>query len=187
MLTVPLAGIALIGSTGLFALGLACGSASTRHAVVAQDDDEESQSVSVDMTKVPAEVQTAAKKYFGALDGCKASREDDEGDVTYEIEGKAADGMGLDLKISANGQIAEVEREIKADALPAAGRANLEKQFPGAKTVKVEAVEMHYFSVKLDQGGKHKEVAIGASGRVFDDEEGEEGEGGEEAEEHEKH
>ncbi len=177
LLSFPLVASALVGSSGIFALGLALGASTTHRAM----QDKSAKPDVIDVAKTPTEVQTTAKKYYAKFDGCKVTQARDNGVTIFEFEGKGAEGLGLDIKVCANGQIAEVEREISADALPGDGKVNLAKQFPGAKTTKVEAVEMHYFGVNLTtKDGKATEVMVGPSGAVFEDEEGDEGDEGDE-------
>ena len=182
-------GFGLLTAGGVLAIGLACSSSGAAgapaheglHASAQEEDEGEGDEQKVEMSKVPEAVKTSAMKYFGKLDGCKASTEKENGVLAYEIAGKTADGMELSLLCAANGQVAEVEREIAASALPAEGRANLEKRFPGSTTTMIESIEKHYFEVKLVQNGKRKELIVTASGRVWEaEEEGEKGEEGEE-------
>lgn len=65
---------------------------------------------SVPYTSLPAVVQAATKKYFGSVEGLKASKEVENGKTFYEVEGKK-DNSNITLKISETGQILEEEKE----------------------------------------------------------------------------
>lgn len=168
---------------GLFAAGGLC--AAHFQAPVAAATASDGPQV-VETSNLPEPVQATVRKYYGKLEGCKATLESDEGVVVYEIEGKGPEGKGLDMKVVANGQVFEIEREVGPDALPPEAQANIAKAMPGAAITKIEAVEMRYYGVQLTtKDGKQTEIAVGASGRVSQDEEGdEEGEEGEEDEGH---
>lgn len=58
----------------------------------------------VPFSSMPSAVQDAAKKYFGATEGLKASKEVEKGKTFYEVEGKKG-GSKIDLKLSEMGQI----------------------------------------------------------------------------------
>ena len=128
-----------------------------------EEGDEEEQ---VDISKVPEPVRAAAQKHFAALAGCKASRENDHGSTIYEIVGKGGDGMDVSLNITASGSIFEVERETKADALPAEVRATLAKSFSDATLDKAEVIEEHFYEVQMTKNGKRFEVQLSATGHV---------------------
>jgi hypothetical protein len=132
---------------------------------------------SLPVSQLPEAVRHAAAQYFNHLDGCVASKEMDEGAVVYEVVGKGSDGLEVSLLCSANGAVAEVERELPIQSLSEETRADLARRFPGAKVDKVEAIEKHYTEVHFWVGSKQGEVLIESSGRVV---------GGEESEEHER-
>jgi uncharacterized membrane protein YkoI len=143
----------------------------------AADDHDEK----VEMSKVPAAVQAAAKKILPNLDACKASMETENGDTYFEIEGKGENSMSVAVILTSSGQIIEVEREVPADRLPAAARAGIEKSHPGATVARVEDVEKHHFEVKVvGKDGKAAHVDVSVTGRVGGDEEDEDDEGREE-------
>jgi uncharacterized membrane protein YkoI len=111
-------------------------------------------------------VRAAAQKHFADLKGCKASRENEHGTQIYEIVGKGADGMAVSLNITASGAIFEIERETKADALPAEVRATLAKSYSDATLNKAEVIEEHSYEVQMTKGGKRFEVQLSATGHV---------------------
>jgi hypothetical protein len=47
----------------------------------------------------------------------------------------------------------------------------IKKKYPAATVKKSEAVEVHFFEVKLDDGGKGREVKVDASGNIMGSEE----------------
>jgi uncharacterized membrane protein YkoI len=58
---------------------------------------------------LPAAVKTAVQNYFGSAEGLKASREIEEGETFYEVEGSKA-GAKVALKLTATGKIIEEEK-----------------------------------------------------------------------------
>jgi hypothetical protein len=128
-----------------------------------EEADEEEQ---IDISKVPEPVRAAALKHFANLKDCKASRENDHGAQIYEIVGKGGDGLDISLNITSSGAIFEVERETKADALPAEVRATLAKSFSDATVKKAEVIEEHFYEVQMTRNGKRFEVQLSATGRV---------------------
>jgi uncharacterized membrane protein YkoI len=139
----------------------------------------------IEMSKVPAAVQSAAKKYLPSLDACKAALERERGDTYYEIQGKGEGAMNVAVLLTESGQLVEVEREVPAERLPAAARAEIEKRSPGATVARVEDLEKHSFEIQIvGKDGKKSEMQVSVTGRARGEENDEEGD---EEEGHEKH
>jgi uncharacterized membrane protein YkoI len=139
----------------------------------------------IEMSKVPAPVQAAARKFLPKLDACTAALEKEKGETFYEIQGKGEGSMNLAVLMTESGQVVEVEREVPAERLPAAARAEIEKRVPGGTVAKVEDLEKHSFEVQVvGVDGKKTEVQLSVTGRARGREDDEEGD---EDEEHEKH
>ena len=64
---------------------------------------------SVPFASLPTVVKTAAERYFGSVDGIKASKEVEAGKTFYEVEGKKA-GKAITLKLNDKGRILEEEK-----------------------------------------------------------------------------
>lgn len=131
-----------------------------------KEDEEGDEEEQVDIAKVPDPVRASAQKHFADLKSCKASRENDHGSQIYEIVGKGADGMAVSLNITESGAIFEVERETKADSLPAEVRATLAKNYAGAAVKKAEVIEEHFYEVQMTKDGKAFELQLSATGHV---------------------
>jgi uncharacterized membrane protein YkoI len=65
---------------------------------------------SVPFTLLPTVVQAAAVKYFGSAEGLKASREVENNQTFYEVEGKKGSST-IALKLSETGNITEEEKD----------------------------------------------------------------------------
>ena len=103
----------------------------------------------------------------------------------YEINGKGADGLDLSVKCVADGQLVEVEREIPMTGLPAEAQPNLHTLFPDGTVLSAEAIEVHFYEVRVRQGDKTEEVRVNASGRIHrENDEGEDEERDEHGETH---
>ena len=77
---------------------------------VAADGTVLSSEQGVEYASLPDAVKAAVQEYFGSADGLKASREVEEGQVFYEVEG-TKDGDVIALKLTATGRILEEEKE----------------------------------------------------------------------------
>jgi uncharacterized membrane protein YkoI len=64
---------------------------------------------SIHYSSLPAEVKQAAEKYFGSAEGLSASKEIEENQTYYEVEGKKS-GKEISLKLDQTGKILEEEK-----------------------------------------------------------------------------
>jgi uncharacterized membrane protein YkoI len=77
---------------------------------VAADGKVLSTEESVPYASLPAEVRTAAARYFGSSEGLAAHKEIEKGKTFYEVEGKK-DGKAVTVKLTDKGKILEEEKE----------------------------------------------------------------------------
>lgn len=119
-------------------------------AVAAGADEEK-----IDVAKLPAAVKKAVKKTFPEARIHGAAREVEDGKTTYEVALKV-EGRSIDVAMSAEGKILEVEKEIPVDKLPKAVARKLAAKYPGARIEKVEEI------TRSEDGPVHYEVAIKA-------------------------
>ena len=148
------------------------GEAEHAHGKEAHEADEESGGEEEDaqvvtMDAAPAAVREAFAQLAPAASVTKVERLTDEGAARYEIE-FMADGTAQSATLSDDGHVIELERELPADKLPAAVRAALGHDFPGATVSKAESVQLSYYEVQVTSGGKKHEVKVYATGDIED-------------------
>ena len=131
---------------------------------LAQTTAEES---SMKLEEVPAAVMTAANANANGTTFDKAQM---DGEV-YELSGKMANGMMMEVDVMADGTIEEVEEQIEMSALPAEVSASLEKELAGfaptmiEKSTRAEGVVIYEFEGSHD--GKEIDAEIAADGTGF--------------------
>jgi len=124
----------------------------------------------MDPAKLPEPVRASAQKYFADLSACKATHEGAAGAAVFEVVGKNGEGRALSVNLGGTGSVLEVEQEIAVDGLPAAVRETLAHKYGSAAVKKAEAVELHFYEVRLTKkDGKSFEVRVSGAGQVMED------------------
>lgn len=127
----------------------------------------------LELTAVPAAVMTAAQgvPQAAGVTFDKAQMDDDEGTATYEISGKMANGMMLEVDVLEDGTIEEIEEQIELAALPAPVKASLDAELAGfvptfiEKSTRSGDVVVYEFEGSHD--GKEIDAEINADGTGF--------------------
>jgi hypothetical protein len=116
---------------------------------------------------LPKPVLTALQKMTQGATVLGASKEKENGRMTYEVETKV-DGKSRDLTFDATGALLEVEQEVAIDGIPTAAREAIEKRAGGGVIAKVESVsagsQVSYEADIKGLSGKKMEVAVNADG-----------------------
>ncbi|MDQ2843720.1 MAG: PepSY-like domain-containing protein [Acidobacteriota bacterium] len=116
---------------------------------------------------LPAAVQSAMKTQTKGATILGASKERENGRMTYEVETKQ-DGKGRDLTFAEDGSLLEIEQEVDLESIPAAARQAIEGKAAGGTIKKVESVtqgsKTSYEADVRTSGGKTHEVAVNADG-----------------------
>ena len=110
---------------------------------------------SVPLEKLPAKVTEAIKKMFPKAELVKATRDEEDDEVEYEVTVKDG-GKRIEISIDADGDIEELEKEVDIKDLPKAVTTALETKYPKAMHKSVEAVyevedgkeELEYYEVQ---------------------------------------
>jgi hypothetical protein len=124
--------------------------------------------VEIKTKDLPAAVLTAFKQAYpnAAIKG--ASKEEENGQIIYEIESK--DGRQFrDLLYAADGKVLEVEEVVNFDQLPAAVQQAIKAKYPKAKIEKAgKAVKgsVVNFEVKLESGEEDVTMVLEADGKI---------------------
>jgi NCAIR mutase (PurE)-related protein len=128
----------------------------------------------VKLGDLPKVVASAVKVKFpkGAI--TKAVKDEENGKTVYELVVEV-EGKKLDVVVSAEGKLLEVEAAIAADKLPRAVAATLAARYPEARIKKAEQIvkfeddeEEKLFEVVLATAGKADvEVKISPKGKII--------------------
>lgn len=94
----------------------------------------------VDLAKLPAKVSAAVKDKFQGAELVSASKESEDGKLLYEVQIKHQ-GKVVEVTLTEDGTIHEVETTIDPKDLPAAVTAALNKDYPTATIRKAETIE----------------------------------------------
>ena len=93
----------------------------------------------IPLDKVPKPVAEAFKKKFPEATLKAAIREEEGGNVSYELESTLKGGLTLDAVLTPAGEFMAIEREIKASDLPAPAVAAAKARYAKGK-ITFEAV-----------------------------------------------
>ena len=142
--------------------------------VVAVRADEEK----VPLDKVPKAVMKAVKERFPGAKLKAASTEKEDGKVVYEVALEHK-GQKMDVTLTPEGAIIEIEKTIAAKDLPEVVAKALEDKYPKAKYQVVEEVikvkdkveKLEYYEILLTTAGKKKfEVQVAPDGKIVKEE-----------------
>ncbi|RCS48325.1 hypothetical protein DTL42_13455 [Bremerella cremea] len=147
---------------------------------------------SIPLDQLPKEVTHAVQQMFSHAKLIKASQEEEDGEIEYEITLKE-NGKTIDVKIEIEVEleISEIEKEVAYKDLPKAVTMALEKLYPKAMPQSAEAVyevedgqqELEFYEVQLKTAdGKTVEAKLNASGKIIKDSDDEQEEAGEKEE-----
>jgi len=150
----------LLVATVWFALGI------MPSALAAAQDGERK----VKMKDLPPAVQATVKQQSEGVTLRGLSKEVEGGKTYYEAELKVG-GHTKDVLIDADGKVVSVEEEIPLSAVPAAARAEIEKQAGTRKIQFVESVTkdgaIAYYEAHVKSGIKSKEIKVGTDGNLI--------------------
>ena len=91
-----------------------------------------------DATTCPAAVKTAIDKAFpkATISRCKAEKE--HGRDQFEVKAARADGKAIEVDVTPDGKILQVEEKIALDQVPAAVKKAFDARYPKAKLAGAE-------------------------------------------------
>ncbi len=146
---------AMIGA-GLLVAGAATG--------LAWDEEEMS------LSQVPAQVREALLKLAAGAKITEVEREREHGMIFYEAEWEV-DGRETEAKVTASGDLVEMEEEVAAGDVPAAVRAVVAKKFPNGAKVEYEKITLHFYEVEGKVAGVEREILVSPAGKILHAEE----------------
>ena len=144
----------------------ACASASRE----SKEEGDEKDEAKVAVVDVPAAVRHAAEAAVPGIVITKAAKETDEGKEYYEVSGTVA-GSKVDVLVTPEGEVVEVERAMALDSVPPAVRAAAEKKLPGFVAERAESSTMKdrtTIELRGKVSGKVYEIALSESGEVLE-------------------
>jgi uncharacterized membrane protein YkoI len=128
----------------------------------------------VPLDKLPRAVSAAVKKRFPAAEVVSASKETEDGKTVFEVAIKDK-GQKMDVSLTPEGAITEIEKTIAETDLPKAAAAALKNKYAGATYKTIEAIihvkdgkeTLDYYEVLLTTADKKKwEVCVTAAGEI---------------------
>jgi biopolymer transport protein ExbD len=87
----------------------------------------------IELSKLPAKAREAADQRITGVKWTQATMSDENGEVSYELEGKSAKGREVILEVTADGKVTKVEQDISMADLPANVRQAAQNAVPRAK------------------------------------------------------
>jgi hypothetical protein len=141
--------------------------------VSARADEEK-----VPLDKLPKAVVEAVKKRFPEAELVSAEKETEDGKTVYEVAIKHK-GQSIEVTLTPEGAITEIEKQIEAKDLPKTVSAALEKKYPKATYKMIEEVikvkdgkeKLEYYEVLLVTAEKKKfEVSVNPEGKIVKEE-----------------
>lgn len=85
----------------------------------------------IDLAKVPGKARAAADKAVPGATWTAATRHDDGGEVSYELEGQDAKKRDVWVTVAADGTVEDVQTEVAFADLPEAARKGIAAAVPG--------------------------------------------------------
>ena len=131
----------------------------------------------IPVKELPRAVRQAIEKKFPRAEIEEASKETEDGKTVYEVTLEVDEDQDVDVSLTADGKILEIEREIAFDKLPEAVRKTIARKYPGAEIEKVEAISSgddgeETYEVLLEIT---TEVVLNAKGKISKAEEEDDG------------
>ena len=132
----------------------------------------------VALEKLPKAVVEAVKKRFPKAEMKSAEKETEDGKTVYEVAIKDKE-QSIEVTLTGEGTIIEIENQIDAKNLPKAVSEALEKKYPKATYKMIEEVikvkdgkeNLEYYEVLLETADKKKlEVSVTAEGKISKEE-----------------
>jgi len=129
----------------------------------------------VTLADLPSAAVNAVKERFpGAEIRDKVEKETESDGVFYEFE-LLKDGREIEVEVSAEGRIREIEAELTAADLPKAVAAAIGEKFPGGQVKKAKEEikfqgeqERKVYEVDVLVDGKKLEVKLDPDGKILD-------------------
>ncbi len=118
------------------------------------------------LDQVPEAARAALMKLAGNAPIGEVECEKEHGMVFYEAEW-TIDGREIEAKVTANGDLVEMEEPVDPTDVPEAVKAVAAKKFPADAQVKYERVTIVFYEIEAKVGNKEKEIMVLPTGKMF--------------------
>jgi len=112
-----------------------------------------SDGVEINLKQVPAHLRQAAAKAAPGVQWKTAFKNDEDGEVTYEIEGVDQKKRDVTVTLTADGKVEEIETEIPVAEVPEVVMKALRAKFPRLEIVAVTEIQEEHKVVGYDFEG----------------------------------
>ncbi len=122
--------------------------------------------IKINIQDLPPAVQRAMKAQTNGATILGASKEREDGRMTYEVETRV-NNKGRDLTFAEDGTLLEVEQEVNLDSIPPRAKDAIQRRIGDGIIKKVESVTRgsHVsYEAQFTRNGKNMEVAVNADG-----------------------
>lgn len=131
----------------------------------AQDSEKQ-----VRMKDLPPAVQKTVQEQSQGAKLKGLAREVKKGEIAWEAE-LLINGHTKDLLIAPDGKVIAVEEEVALSAVPAAVKAEIEKQAGKGRITRVETITkngtLEYYEAALRTGRKTREIKVSPEGKLI--------------------
>jgi hypothetical protein len=126
----------------------------------------------VGMKDLPPAVQATVKEQSKGAQLRGLSRETDKGQTFYEVELKVS-GHNKDVLIDESGKVVSVEEQVTLASVPAAVKAQIQKQAGRGRITMIESVirdgTLVYYEAHIRSGLRTREVKVSPDGTLVKD------------------
>lgn len=135
-----------------------------------RDEDDKGEEPA-SLADLPPVVREAIRRVAGPSAIQEVEKATKAGVTTYEAEYRV-DGVEHSVRVSAAGEVLEVEKEVPPARLPAEVRAAVHKRVPGGVIREVEAVyvgggaSLTYYQIEVKDGPRKRELKVRPSGEI---------------------
>lgn len=124
---------------------------------------------SMKLEQVPEAARAVIESHTAGAEICRIKQKQKDGRTIYKVKYKKG-GREHELKVSAAGDLLELEEAVTLDELPAAVRATVEKETAGAEIEELEKGTeggKTFYEVEFKKDGETPEVIIDPDGSVL--------------------
>jgi hypothetical protein len=128
----------------------------------------------IELAKVPAKIKEAANKAIPRAKWTGASKSEEDGIVTYQLDGEDAAKRYVGVELTADAKVNELQFEIAPARIPKVVTAALKKKMPRFQVISASEARREGKVVRYDFEGKRPrdkteiEVSVSADGKTIE-------------------
>ena len=134
-------------------------------SAMAQDSEKK-----VSMKNLPPAVQKTVREQSQGAKIRGLAKEVEKGKTSYEAE-LLVNGHAKDVLIDPDGKVLAIEEEVTLSSVPAAVKAEIEKQMGKGRISKLETVTkngtLEYYEAIIKTGAKRREIKVNLEGKLI--------------------